>query len=496
MNMGRFTVTRCSGWLHVCAAFLFCAVAAVASSAQTFNVLTNFELANGIGPNGPLAQGFDGNFYGTTNSGWPRAVGTVFKVTPAGTLTTLYTFCPNTLCTDGERPLAGLTLGPDGNFYGTTDLGGANNLGTVFKVTPGGVLTTLYDFGSPEVGSGSAISGLVRAGDGNFYGTTNGGGANHYGEVFKISAAGQFTTIYSFCSKSSCADGMYPFGLTLGADGALYGTTLEGGVGNCGQGFTCGTIFRITTAGKLTRLYAFPSGGAQGWMPVRSLVQGADGSFYGSTYDGGANDAGTIFKLTAPGKLTTLYNLCSAARCTDGLSGASLVQGTDGNFYGTTFGGGDRGCDGYNIGCGTIFSMTPAGALTTLHIFEAHDGVYPEELVQATDGNFYGVAPNGGDLNCLTGLLGCGTVFSLSAGLGPFVKPVPDFGKVGQTGGILGQGLTGTTGVFLNGTPASFTVVSDTFIKATVPAGATSGFVTVNTPSGTLTSNVPFQVSP
>jgi hypothetical protein len=140
--------------------------------------------------------------------------------------------------------------------------------------------------------------------------------------------------------------------------------------------------------------------------------------------------------------------------------------------------------------------MTSAGALTTLHIFEAPDGVYPEEFVQATDGNFYGAAPNGGDLNCLTGLLGCGTVFSLSTGLGPFVKPVPDFGKVGQTGGILGQGLTGTIGVFLNGTPASFTIVSDTFIEATVPAGATTGFVTVNTPSGTLTSNVPFRVRP
>ena len=151
-----------------------------------------------------------------------------------------------------------------------------------------------------------------------------------------------------------------------------------------------------------------------------------------------ANNAGTIFKITPQGVLTTLYTFCSQPNCTDGANpGTALMQSTDGNFYGTTFSGGQGGLSG--------------------------------EM---------------------------GTIFRLSTGLGPFVKLVRSAGKVGQSGGILGQGFTGTTGVFLNGTPANFTVVSDTYIQATVPAGGTSGFVTVDTPGGVLTSNVPFHVIP
>lgn len=166
------------------------------------------------------------------------------------------------------------------------------------------------------------------------------------------------------------------------------------------------------------------------------------------------------------------------------------MQGTDGLFYGTTSAGGDLACNAPYNGCGTVFSITSAGAMTTLHIFELTDGLAPTGgLLQATNGAFYGTTDQGGTYDD-------GTVFSLDMGLGPFVAFVHAAGRVGKTGGILGQGFTGTTSVSLNGTPASFTVVSDTFIRATVPAGATTGYVTVTTPTGVLISNVPFYVLP
>ena len=167
-----------------------------------------------------------------------------------------------------------------------------------------------------------------------------------------------------------------------------------------------------------------------------------------------------------------------------------MVQASDGNFYGTTEFGGDITCNP-PLGCGTIFQITPEGTLTTLHNFESFDGANGSGLFQATDGILYGTS-NGGILSCAPPY-GCGTVFSLDTGLGPFVAFVRAAGKVGQTGGILGQGFTETTSVSLNGIPANFTVVSDTYIKATVPAGATTGYVTVATPTGVLTSNVPFR---
>jgi len=200
--------------------------------------------------------------------------------------------------------------------------------------------------------------------------------------------------------------------------------------------------------------------------------------------------------MTPEGALTTLYSFCSQSRCADGANPvAGLVQGTDGNFYGTTIVGGTGPCPGMlTPGCGTVFRITPQGALTTVHSFEGTDGTAPAGgLMQATSGLFYGTASMGGLNDCA---FGCGTLFSIDMGLGPFVTFVQAAGKVGRTGGILGQGFTGTTSVSLNGIPASFTVVSDTFIKAAVPAGATTGYVTVNTPSGPLTSNVPFRVIP
>jgi uncharacterized repeat protein (TIGR03803 family) len=230
----------------------------------------------------------------------------------------------------------------------------------------------------------------------------------------------------------------------------------------------------------LTTLHSFD--GTNGRNPYADgLVQGTDGNFYGTTFNGGANGHGTMFKITPGGILTTLHSFHG----TDG-NGTSpqarLVQGTDGNFYGTTSIGG-----GHNKG--TVFKITPGGTLTTLHRFHGTDGSYPYAgLVQGTDGNFYGTTLIGG------ANLNDGTVYSLSAGLGPFVETRPVCGKVGAAVIILGYNLIGTTDVSFNGTAAAFTVVSSTEITTTVPDGATTGKVEVTTPSGTLTSNVNFHV--
>jgi uncharacterized repeat protein (TIGR03803 family) len=225
----------------------------------------------------------------------------------------------------------------------------------------------------------------------------------------------------------------------------------------------------------LTTLHSFDT--TDGDYPYGGLVEGPPGTFYGTTGGGGVNNVGTVFGMTAGGKLTTLHSF----DVSDGATPYALMLGSDGNFYGTTSTGGSDSR-------GTVFELTPAGLLTTLHNFAGPDGVLVYSgLLQRTNGLFYGTTYFGGRDND-------GVVFSLNAGLGPFVTFVQAAGRVGQTGGILGQGFTGTTSVSLNGIPAGFTVVSDTFIRATVPPGATTGFVTVVTTSGTLTSNVMFRV--
>jgi uncharacterized repeat protein (TIGR03803 family) len=459
------------------AILLFCALTAVTASAQTFNTLLSFNNSTGGRPDRPLVQGTDGNLYGGTSFGPGNyETGTVFSFTLSGTLTTLHTFFPHGI--NGGSP-SGLVLANNGIFYGTSYYGGTNGVGTIFRIASAGQLGLLHTFGTTD---GAYPSGpLIQATDGNFYGTTVNGGIDSDGTVFKMTPAGVLTTLYKFCSLTKCADGDLPFGpLLQAADGNFYGTTEGGGANNSG------VAFKITPTGTFTAFYSFcsQSNCADG-NGVDGLIQGADGNFYGVAKFGGANSAGTVFRLSPGGTLTTLYSFCSLTSCADGNEpAATLVQATDGDFYGTTTGGGtDTSCR-----CGTVFKITSSGSLTTLHSFVGTDGEFPSTgLLQATDGNFYGSSFEGG-------ANGEGSIFSLSVGLAPFVALVQSSGNVGQTGGVLGQGFTGTTDVSINGTPAKFTVVSDTYLRVTVPAGATSGFVTVTTPTGVLTSNVVFQV--
>jgi uncharacterized repeat protein (TIGR03803 family) len=490
------TTTLCFSTRIISTISMLC-VLAIASPAQTFDSLVSFDYSDGELPAGALVQGRNGSFYGTTSQGGANNGGTVFEITPEGELQTLYNFCSEPGCIDGASPYSGLILGTNGNFYGTTAGGGIgsncafNGCGTIFRITPEGKLTTLYSFcsqsGCPD---GATPIGLVQAANGNFYGMTYYGGANEdSGTVYEITPQGKLTTIYSFCAQSNCLDGRYPDGVLLQArNGNFFGTTSYGGSANSGS------VFEINGSGNLTTLYSFctQAGCSDGQFPIGGLIQASDGNLYGTTSFGGAYMwGGTFFKVTNLGKLTTLYSFCARTNCTDGQYPlGALVQATDGNFYGTTSEGGAGAL-------GTIFKMNAAGQtgqLTTLHSFcleeNCIDGRSTSSgLCYGTGGSFYGTTYQGGTY-------GYGTVFSLEVGFGPFVTFVQATGKVGATAEILGQSFKGTTDVSFNGTSANFVVRSDTFLTATVPAGATTGYVSVTTPTRTLTSNVTFRVIP
>ena len=300
----------------------------------------------------------------------------------AQTVTTLDIF----LKTNGSTPVAPLIQGSDGNFYGTTGGGGANGSGTIFRLKPSGELTLLYNFCSQNprcVDGAHPTAGLVEDAAGNFYGTTltGGGSSDTWGTVFKFGADGSLTTLHSF----TLGDGAYPRGLVQGSDGDFYGITYQGGVNTgCFDGtlLGCGTIFKLTAAGVFTTLYNFCSqtNCADGANPVGQLIEGTDGNFYGAGASGGNNNAdclygcGTVFKFDPTGALTTLYSFCPQSGCTDGVGPeAGLVLGTDGNFYGTTF-------DSDPSGAGTIFQITSSGELAILHRF------CPQVQVPCVDG--------------------------------------------------------------------------------------------------------------
>jgi uncharacterized repeat protein (TIGR03803 family) len=445
--------------------------------------LHSFDDTDGDEPLAGLVQATKGFLYGTTLRGGASGDGTAFKITSSGTLTSLVSFD----LTDGNLPWAAPLQVANGSFYGTTGGGGALDEGSVFKLTPGGALTTVYNFcslGGTCPDGEAPEAGLVQDAQGNFYGTTAGGGSSSgYGTVFKLTPSDVLTTLHTF----EKTDGDGPTApLLLGSDGNFYGTTSGGGT------YFQGTVFQITPSGTLTTLHNFDF--ADGAAPYGGLVQASNGNFYGTTYSGEPGN-GTIYEITSGGTLTTLYRFCLQTGCPDGAAPyASLAQGTDGNLYGATSEGG--GADGVY---GTLFKITTGGTLTTLYTFcrqsNCTDGYGPQSpLIQDTNGNFYGTTVHGGTSTaCLDG---CGTVFSFTAGLAPFVETVPTSGNVGAAVTILGTSLTGATSVTFNDTAATFTVVSGSEISTTVPTGATTGTVQVVTPSGgTLSSNVPFTVN-
>jgi len=436
-------------------------------------VATNFysfrSVVGGLEPEYvDLAQDRSGRIVGTTELSW-EGNGVVFRLFPSGAGSQIYEFEG---FSSGAFPNGGVMLATDGNLYGTATSGGSANGGVLFRITPSGEYAVVYNFGDNSF----PYSPPIEASDGNLYGVTSGIGGGSY--VYRYTRAGTFSVIYSLDVIHGSFAWLPPL---QAADGNLYVTASQGGT------YSCGAILKMTTSGIYLASYSFPCGAA-GNYPVGSLIQASDGNFYGTTLaatvtiGGSSYDTGSIFKITQAGAVTTLHNFQL-----DGIDGnspdTSLVEGSDGYLYGTTQLGG-------LTNAGTIFRISKPGAYSQVYSFTQDVGRFVRgSIMQHTNGKFYGTTIYGGAHDY-------GAVYSLDMGLGPFVTFVRATGKIGQTVQILSQNLTGATSVTFNGIPAtSFNVVSDTYLTAVVPTGATTGKVVVTTPNGALTSNQNFRIS-
>jgi uncharacterized repeat protein (TIGR03803 family) len=370
-------------------------------------------------------------------------------------------------------PFSGLTLGTDERFHGGLAWGGKYGDGTVYRIssTPFSEVIYEHDFSGGLDGSYPTAP-PIQSMAGDFYGTSSGqsnSGQGNNGTVYKITKDEVYSVLHSF----SGTDGANPVApLVQSSDGSFYGTTQNGG--QYGQG----TVFRINSDGSFKLLYQF--NGTDGSQPDGPLIVGSDGNLYGTT-QGGGQGLGVAFKITPGGTYTLLHKF-------DGAEGAypygGLVQATDGNFYGELYSGGSGDW-------GTLFKLTPSGVCTKIHDFNGgSDGIEPMgTLLQHTNGKLYGQA-------YLGGRYGGGTLFEYDAGLAPFVTYLNVYGVVGARVVILGQGFVdGLSIVRFNGVPAQDLDIEPTYIKATVPEGATTGPITVTTGLITLKSNVPFVVN-
>ena len=456
--------TFCSRQFRIVLITLGMTLATVVAHAQTYTVLHNFSGTDGCCANYPsvMAQGEDGNIYGATTSDGSGGYGTIFKMTPAGVLTTLHNFN----FTDGAGPQGGISLAIDGNFYGTTYEGGANARGTIFKITPAGVFTSLYSFTATTDGAYPRIP-PVMAQDGNLYGVT---GDDTNAILYKVTTAGVFTAMGTLVTHSYTP-------LLLGLDGNLYGTTTAGGT------YNAGTVFAFSPSAKVIKtLYSFHNE----WSPSGPLVQGVDGALYGVAGSGGTGDGGCVFRVTTGGAYKVLYNF-SVSGASDGrYPQTGVVQGSDGFLYGLASAGGA-------FGQGTLFRVRTTGTgFQDLHDFQTPTGDTPSSaLLLHTNGTLYGETFHGGTKTPY------GTVFSFTNNLKPFVSPlVVRTAKVGAAVSLLGQGFTTATGVNFGTTAATYSVKSDTFLVAKPAAGSTTAQITVKEPSGNLLTPLKFKIAP
>ena len=358
---------------------------AVPAQAAKFHVLYQFQGGtDASGPIGGLTK--DGKLlYGTTYFGGTNNLGTVYALAKDGTESVLHSFGSGS---DGADPEAGLVADAKGNLYGTTYYGGTEDRGTVFKITPKGHETVLYSFcpDYPHCTDGFNVgSSLILDSKGNLYGTTYAGGADSVGTVFEVTPGGTETVLYSFKGGDDGADPSA--GLVADTSGNFYGTTYDGGASNLG------TVFELAANGTESVLYSF-KGGSDGENPVASLILDSQGNLYSTTYSGGSSDNGTVFKLAPDGTETVLHTFAGGS---DGTSpDSSVAMDKKGNLYSSTlYGGNMAGCGGN--GCGTIFRLAPDGTKTILHAFAGGDGAQPSGgLLAGKDGEFFGTTYNGG----------------------------------------------------------------------------------------------------
>ena len=383
-------------------------------ASSDFTVLHTLTTAEGIESHGGVVPGPGGFYYGTTYRGGPYpqsfqpsdALGSLFRVNPStGDFAVIHLFTGQRQETgeaaDGRAPQGRLLQAGDGSLYGTTMKGGAEDSGTVFRVSPAGEYSTLHHFRADE--GTEPRDGLIPGPDGAFYGTTNLKGPNYAGTVYRLAADGTVTTLYAFPRTGGVHDA-----LTFGADGCFYGTLAEGGY----FGPQEGVVYRLTPAGEYTVVHRFTGGQDDGDGPFGGLLVARDGALYGMTRHGGANDRGTIYRLAPDGTFAVLHSF--TARDAVSYTG-TLLQGRDGFFYGTINQGGQ-------YGYGVVFQMTPDGALASLHSFDSEHGSYPDgTLFQDESGALYGTALRHGDD-------GAGVVFRLRFTDPPTVSlsaPVP-----------------------------------------------------------------------
>lgn len=378
------------------------------ADAAQFKVVYAFKGgSDGAWPNGVILD--HGVLYGTTSRGGNtdcykhKGCGTAFKITPDGTKTTLALFGPERM--DGKNPFAPLTLARDGNFFGTTDAGGKHNRGSIFELTPSGTVTIVHSFNWNSDGAYPQHAALLADRKGNLYGVDPNG---PNGAVYKIDADGSETVLHQF---SGGADGAAPYGTPLRdpKSGDLYGTTLLGGYicGNTPYG-SCGLLFKIAGNGSYSVLHFFDYSGLG---PYGGLVADDDGNLYGTTlYGGGSNSCpyssgcGSVFKLAPDGTFSILYTFTGGA---ESYPGSGLIRDSNGNLYGTTI--------GYDFTAGSVFEVSPQGVETTLHVFTYTDGANPSsDLVFDNRGHIYGATSNGGYMKGVCSRGGCGVIFEIT----------------------------------------------------------------------------------
>jgi len=418
---------------------------------------------DGKGPMAAMVQASDGNIYGTAPVTGSNTIGVIFRLTPQGTYTIIHSFQDGSVANDGRCPAGGLLVGADGYLYGTTAYGGTYNSGTVFRMTTTGTETILYSFGAQANDGIYPRATLVQGSDGTLYGTAEYGGANGDGTVFKMTLQGQETILHTFSGTPDGRLAAYP--VVIGSDQNIYGTTPLGG--SAGHGI----LFRVTPQGTYTIIHQFGDGTvANDGTSPNALTVGVDGNLYGTTFSGGTTISyGTAYRMTLNGTETILHNFWdgSTANDGDGLNDG-LFQADDGNFYGVSYN------SGAPQNAGTIFRMTPQGAVTILYVFGvAPDGQSPDAaLLKAADGAFYGTTTSGGAYSG-------GTIFKLSLIAPPRFTSAPSAVFVPATSNTFTVTATGSSVFSATGLPSWATLNSSTGVLSGTPPLSTATPITV-----------------